>query len=165
MKDKRELSVFGWIVVLSVIAGTIYGFSLPVSNELTVFNVLNIIARIAILCTLCIYEVRGFFTLKLITLLKSIIPNIILTTESFVYNIEVFNKNPNDLVSLYFIAIVTAIIVTFPIATMLLFCTSIDDYQDGYIVKEAVKNFFKQNFFVNLMFKQPESNKKEKMKM
>lgn len=165
MNNERELSVFGWIVILSVIAGTIYWFSLPVSNELTVINVLNIIARIAILCTLCIYEVRGFFTLKLITLLKSIIASIILIVESIVYNIEIFNKDTNGFASLYFIIIVTVSAVTLPVMALSFFCTSIDDYEDGYIVKETVKNFFEQNFFVKLMFKQPKPNKKEKMKM
>ena len=59
MNDKRELSVFGWIVVLATIAGVIYWFSLPVSNANTVSNVLNIIARIGILCALGTYGLRG----------------------------------------------------------------------------------------------------------
>lgn len=162
MNDKRELSVFGWIVVLATIAGVIYWFSLPVSNANTVSNVLNIIARIGILCVLGTYGLRGLFDFKLIPQVKSAIANIILIFEVFVYNIDVFNQNTNGLVSLYSITIITIMAITF-ILTALLFCLSIDDYEDGYILKENVKNFFEQNFFVKLMFKQPKSDKKEKM--
>lgn len=162
MNDKRELSVFGWIVVLATIAGVIYWFSLPVSNANTVSNVLNIIARIGILCALGTYGLRGLFDFKLIPQVKSAIANIILIFEVFVYNIDVFNQNTNGLVSLYSIAIITIMAITF-ILTALLFCLSIDDYEDGYILKENVKTFFEQNFFVKLMFKQPKSDKKEKM--
>lgn len=162
MKTENELSVFGWIVVLATIAGVIYWFSIPVSNANTVSNILNIIARIGILCVLGTCELRGLFNFKLIPQVKSVIANIILIFEVFAYNIDIFNQNTNSLVSLYSIAIVTIMAITF-ISTALLFCLSIDDYEDGYIVKETVKNFFEQNFFVNLMFKQPKYDKKEKM--
>ena len=104
----------------------------------------------------------GLFDFKLIPQVKSAIANIILIFEVFVYNIDVFNQNTNGLVSLYSITIITIMAITF-ILTALLFCLSIDDYEDGYILKENVKTFFEQNFFVKLMFKQPKSDKKEKM--
>lgn len=166
MENETKLSVFGWLIVLAVIAGIIYWFSLPISIEETAINVLSSLTKSLILSVFFVVHCAALYNKRSLLAIYSSIITFVLVFETFIFNNDAINSSTQNSVWIlgFFTLIVGGVSTLIAVICLINYIMELMDPKTDRL--QALKNSLAQNSFTKLMFKQSKQEKPiEKVKI